>query len=119
VSALLVKYLLFCLGAAFMQLAYMRQPDPGNLMLRTASVRHSPVLFMDPRFRLLVTALSLLAWATEIVLGFVLIGWWAGLFLWIPAFIVANVLVLGRANPGPPFFIGLALTILAGVSLAV
>jgi hypothetical protein len=113
-----VKYLLFCLGAAFMQLAYMRQPDRGNLRLRTASVLHSPVLFLDPRFQLLVMALALAAWAAEIILGFVLIGWWAGVFLWIPAFMVANILVLGRANPGPPFFIGFALTMFAVVSLA-
>jgi len=102
-----------------MQLAYIRQPDAGNLRLRTASVRHSPVIFFDPRFQLLVMALALAAWAAEIIIGFVLIGWWAGLFLWIPAFVVANILVLGRANPGPPLFIGLALTIVAGVSFAV
>lgn len=114
-----VKYLLFCLGAAFMQLAYMRQPDRGNLRLRTASVLLSPVIFLHPRFQLLVMALALAAWAAEIILGFVLVGWWAGLFLWIPAFMVANIFVLGRANPGPPFFSGLALAIAAVVSLAV
>ena len=118
-STLFVKYLLFCLGAAFMQLAYLRQPDRGNLRLRTASVLHSPVLFLNPGFQRVVQMLALGAWAAEIILGFVLIGRWAGLLMWIPAFLVANVLVLGRANPGPPFFIGLALTILAGVSLAV
>ena len=115
----MVKYLLFCLGAGFVQLAYIRQPDRGNLSLRTATLRHSPVMFFDPRFQLLVMAVALVAWATEIVLGVVLIGWWAGLFLWIPAFVVANILVLGLANPGPPLFIGLALTIVAGVSFAV
>ncbi len=78
---------------------------------------HSPVAFLNRPFQLVVMAFALLAWATEIVLGFVLIAWWAGLFLWIPAFLLANILVLGRANPGPPFFIGLALAICAGVSL--
>ena len=116
-SALIVKYLLFCLGAAFLQLAYIRQPDPSNLLLRAASVLNSPEAFLNPRFQLVVTALATLSWAAEIVLGFVLIGWWAGLFLWVPAFLLANLLVLGRANPGPPFFIGLTLTIGAATSL--
>lgn len=112
-----MKYLLFCLGAAFLQLAYLRQPDPGSLRLGTASVAHSPEAFLDRRFQLVVMALALLCWAAEIILGIVLIAWWAGLFLWIPAFLLANILVLGRANPGPPFFIGLALTLCAAVSL--
>ena len=112
-----MKYLLFCLGAAFLQLAYLRQPDPGSLRLGTASVLHSPEAFLRPGFQLVVMALALLSWATEIVLGFVLISWWAGLLMWIPAFFLANVLMLGRANPGPPFFIGIAITICSAVSL--
>ena len=118
-STVIVKYLLFCLGAGFIQLASARQPDSDSLALGTVSLLRLPVIFVDPRFRLLVSALALVAWATEIVLGVLLIGWWAGLFLWIPAPLVAHVLVGGRPNPGPPFLIGLALTILAGVSFAV
>lgn len=116
-SVLVVKYLLFCLGAGFLQLAYLRQPDRASLRLGVASVLHSPEAFLDRRFQLVVMALALVSWVAEIILGFALIGWWAGLFLWIPVFAVAHILVLGRANPGPPFFIGLALAVCAAASL--
>ncbi len=49
--------------------------------------------------------------------GFVLIAWWAGLFLWIPAFFLANILMLRRATPTPQFFTGIPLTICAAVAL--
>lgn len=112
------RYALFCLGAAFLQLAYVRQPDPAGLMLGTSrGVLHAPEIFLNRGFQIVVMVLALTSWAAEIVLGFLLVAWWAGLFSWMAALVVASILILGSPNPARPFFIGLPLAIGAAVSL--
>jgi len=103
----MVKYLIFCLGAGFLQNALHKQ--------QVGKIDYLPELFLNPYFVFVLATLCAASLLAEVVLGFVLIAWWAGLFLWIPAFIVTSLLV-PSPNPTPPFFIGIAIVVASTIS---
>jgi hypothetical protein len=111
---MLGRYLVFCIGAALLQAAFVKQPDA--LDIRLGRVGHSPEAFLNLGVRSLVMGLAIISLVIEVAVGLVLFGWWPGLFLWMPALVVMGVLVPSR-NPAPPFFIGLVVAVAAGVSL--
>jgi hypothetical protein len=114
---MMLKYVLFCLGAGLLQMAYVRQPDGTGLALGTSrGLLYAPELFHNRRFQIVVMVLALASWAAEVLIGFLLIAWWAGLFFWMGGVFIANLVILGSPNPARPFFIGLPLTI--GASIA-
>ncbi|MEZ4156661.1 MAG: hypothetical protein R3B52_01615 [Candidatus Paceibacterota bacterium] len=115
---MLIKYLIFCFGAALVQGAYGKQPGPGGV-----SPLDAPLWFSSKTTKITLPILATLLLVAEIVLGFVLIAWWAGLFLWIPALIFAGAFLPGSPlasnNPATPFLIGMILVIGSIVSLII
>jgi len=111
---MLGRYLIFCIGAALLQAAFVKQPDA--LDIRFGRVGHSPEAFANSGVRFAVMGLAIISLVIEAAVGLALFGWWPGLFVWMPALVVVGVLVPAR-NPAPPFFIGLVVAVGAGVSL--
>ena len=105
---MIYKYIIFCLGAALIQSAWQKQADPRA----TSKIQESetPWLFSTFASSIVLLILGIGSLAGEIILGVTLIAWWAGAFFWIPALIVANLIVQTR-NPMIPFFAGITLII--------
>jgi len=112
---MLIQYLIFCLGAGLVQGAYVRQPGPGGV-----SVGDAPPWFSSFAGRIIIPIIAIGLFIAEVILGFVLVAWWAGIFLWLPALLIASLFVPGSAvasrNPATPFFIGILIVIGASIS---
>lgn len=112
---MLIQYLIFCLGAGFLQAAYVKQPNFGQ---GGRAVLDAPLWFSSTAAQIIVPVLGLGAFIAEVVLGFILIAWWAGVFLWIPALLVASIVIPSK-NPAPSFFIGILVIIGSVISFLV
>lgn len=112
---MLIRYLIFCFGAGLVQGAYARQPGPGGV-----SVLDAPVWFSTTAGKIIIPVIALGLFIAEVILGFVLVAWWAGVFMWLPALLIASIFVPGSSvasrNPAIPFFIGLLIIIGATMS---
>ncbi|MDD5626375.1 MAG: hypothetical protein PHG83_04430 [Patescibacteria group bacterium] len=115
---MLIQYLIFCLGAGLVQGAYARQPGPGGV-----STFDAPLWFFTPAGKIIIPIIAIGLFIAEVILGFVLVAWWAGVFLWLPALLIASIFVPGSAivsrNPAVPFFIGILIVIGATISFLV
>lgn len=108
---MLIKYLIFCFGAGLIQVAYAKQPGPGGV-----SVLDAPLWFSTTTGKIIIPLVAIGLFIAEVILGFVLIAWWAGVFLWLPALLVASIVVPSK-NPAVPFFLGIIIVIGATISL--
>ena len=102
---MLVAYSIFCFGCGFLQAAANKTPGLGP----DANLIHTPLFFASRTARLIVGSIGILSLLAEIIAGFILIAWWAGLFFWFPANQLARLLSRTK-NPTPAFFVGLLVT---------
>jgi hypothetical protein len=75
---------------------------------------NTPVALVRPVIVLIVHGCAWTGLVVEIVVGFKLIAWWAGIFLWIPAWLLAETVFFGLVhsnNPAPRFYMGVALAL--------
>lgn len=109
---MLIKYLIFCLGAALIQGGFIRQPGAGGV-----NPGDAPEWFSNPSGKIIIPLLAIISFIAEIILGFVLISWWAGLFLWLPALLIASIFIPGSKlapkNPAIPFYIGIIIVVIS------
>lgn len=77
----------------------------------------APEWFSDPFGKIIISILAIGLFIAEVILGFVFIGWWAGVFLWLPFFAVSGAFIPGSViaskNPVKPFFIGILIVVFA------
>ena len=104
---LLVAYSIFCSGCGFLQAAANKTPGLGP----DALPLNAPLWFTGPTARFVVGGIGILSLLSEIVIGFILIAWWAGLFFWLPANLLAHLLIRTK-NPAPAFFVGLLIAVI-------
>ena len=108
---MLIKFLIFCFGAGLIQIAYAKQPGAGGVSLIDA-----PLWFSTTAGKIIIPLVAIGLFIAEVILGFVLIAWWAGVFLWLPALLVASMVVPSK-NPATPFFLGILIVIGATISI--
>ena len=115
---MLVKYLIFCFGAGLVQGAYIRQPGPGGV-----SILDTPLWFSSTAAKIIVPIIAIGLFIAEVALGFALIAWWAGVFLWLPALIITSMFIPGSLivsrNPAMPFLVGILIVIGAAISFLI
>ncbi len=111
---MLIKYLFFCLGCALLQNAFVKTPNFDNVDAR--AILDVPLGFNKLGTKIIVLVVALLALVSEIIIGIVLIEWWAGLFLWIPALVVVGIILPSR-NPAPSFILGLLIVVISSLFL--
>lgn len=110
------NFLLF-LGFGMIQIAAVYTQDlreslkAGDAQTLYVWLLRSP-LFMNPFMSLLVTALALLGFATELIIGGRSKAWWEALLLPLPPIVLASY-TFPRTNPVRPFFVGVGALILA------
>lgn len=116
---MLIQYLIFCFGAGLIQGVYARQPGgPGGI-----SKSDAPLWFSTASGKIIIPVVAMGLFITEVILGFTLVAWWAGIFLWLPALLIAGIFIpgsyIGFKNPITPFFIGVLIVIGATISFFV
>lgn len=115
---MLIQYIIFCFGAGLVQGAYVRQPGAGGV-----SVLDAPLWFSTTAGKIVVPIIAIGLLIAEVILGFALVAWWAGVFIWLPALLIASIFVPGSfvvsRNPAAPFFIGILIVIGAIMSFLV
>ena len=109
---MLIQYLIFCLGAGFLQVSYVKQPNFGQ---GGHAVLDAPLWFSSTAAQIIVPVLALGAFVAEVALGFVFVAWWAGVFFWIPVLLVASVVIPSK-NPASSFFLGILIVIGSSIS---
>lgn len=109
---MLIKYIIFCIGCALLQSAYVKTPTAGKTSTQEALA--VPEVFLKSNTQIVVSIIALLASIIEIVIGIILISWWAGLFFWIPALVLVGF-VLPIKNPAPLFILGILITLISGL----
>ena len=112
---MLVGYSIFCIGCGFLQTAASKTPslDPG------ANPLNAPLWFLTPAARFVIGGIGILSIILEIIIGFVFIAWWAAIFFWLIAYLLAQLILLRSENPAPPFFIGILITVIGVVLISV
>ncbi|MEK7652046.1 MAG: hypothetical protein AAB351_02460 [Patescibacteria group bacterium] len=115
---MLIQYLIFCFGAGLIQGAFIRQPGPGGV-----SILDAPLWFSSTAAKIIIPIIAIGLFIAEVILGFVFVAWWAGVFMWLPALLIASIFEPGSfivsRNPAVPFFIGILIIIGATISFLI
>jgi len=111
---MIIKYLIFCIGCALLQNAYVKTPTAGKTGVQEALA--VPVVFLNPTTQIVVAIIAILSFIAEVVIGFMFISWWAGLFFWIPALLLIGF-ILPLKNPALSFILGILITLISGLFL--
>jgi len=112
---MLIEYIIFCFGAGLLQSAWVKTPTRG--LSDSYGFLDVPLVFAETRMQILLPIIGLGSLIAEIAVGWILISWWAGIFLWIPALLVASIVIPSK-NPAPSFFIGILIIIGSVISFS-
>lgn len=109
---MLFAYSVFCLGCGLTQAAANRTPS----LVTHATILDAPMWFSSKSSKLVVGGIAFIALISEIILGFLLIGWWAGLLFWLPAAFLAQI-TTPKKNPAIPFFLGIVVIFIGTIMI--
>jgi hypothetical protein len=111
-GGVLVKYLLFCLGAGCIQVPTLQLINAAE----SGRTLYTSEMFLEPKNRRIAMSILTALWLAEIALGIALVSWWAGLLAWAPAVAVATF-IRGILSHGTVALIGVVLVIGASIAL--